>query len=561
MSVDEEESNDLIAECKSILADCTKLASGFLQRAQCYTQFGLCVSIKALNCSQPCVAPMLSCKVDALKDHSFVELIICSKNFITCAIKECAKEETDKYEPFALAIQNADLGEADNSIIDKIHECQEAHTKCAAGAHGIVPKMKCFLKFGGCLAKNVAGCVLPCIPKLAMCLVGAHGNPIKTLMCATSFVGCAKQACGAQDVLAITDVSIKCHEEDPSYCARNMHLCKADGFVEMMKRVCPIHCGYCTPQEEADFTPFEMAVKYSDVGEVDNGVIDIIKKCKDANTKCLQEAGHGIVGKMKCFLQFGGCLAKGLGGCIGPCVPQMAMCVVAAHGNPIQMFLCATKFVNCAKEKCGGAQKVIDEYYPYEIAVQTATIDLTDNSILGPIQECQDAHHECVAAAKDVGSKAKCFMKFGLCVAKKLVGCTKECMPNMAICLLGAHGNPMKTIACAVNFIRCAKAHCQEDVGAVVTSTAIANNDAVEKMKQCKIANDKCLEGGASIQHKAICYMSYGVCIGKDLAECSAPCLPASAWCMMKASGSYMKMFGCATTFVTCARNQCLKDF
>ena len=60
-------------------------------------------------------------------------------------------------------------------------------------------------------------------------------------------------------------------------------------------------------------------------------------------------------------------------------------------------------------------------------------------------------------------------------------------MPGMAICLSGADGDPMKTIACIENFVKCAKDKClHEEVPEVPTVdvTAIANNDAWEKMKQ-----------------------------------------------------------------------------
>ena len=42
--------------------------------------------------------------------------------------------------------------------------------------------------------------------------------------------------------LAVAD---DCYESRPEYCAKNTHLCKAPGFEDLMKKMCPRHCGYC----------------------------------------------------------------------------------------------------------------------------------------------------------------------------------------------------------------------------------------------------------------------------------------------------------------------------
>merc|ERR1712042_250889 len=75
----------------------------------------------------------------------------------------------------------------------------------------------------------------------------------------------------------------------------------------------------------------------------------------------------------------------------------------------------------------------------------------------------------------------------------------------------------------------------------------------------CTEANDKCIAQADGIKAKALCYMSYGVCIGKNLAECAGPCLPQSAWCMMGARGNWEAMLACGMQFVNCARKECMK--
>ena len=49
----------------------------------------------------------------------------------------------------------------------------------------------------------------------------------------------------------------------------------------------------------------------------------------------------------------------------------------------------------------------------------------------------------------------------------------------MAICLMGAHGNPLKTFQCAMEFVACAKSKC--DVAAV------SNGDGFEELKKVGI--------------------------------------------------------------------------
>jgi coenzyme F420-reducing hydrogenase gamma subunit len=122
--------------------------------------------------------------------------------------------------------------------------------------------------------------------------------------------------------------------------------------------------------------------------------------------------------------------------------------------------------------------------------------------------------------------------------------------------MMGAAGDPMKTLKCAFGFIACAKEKCNvaEEI------TAVANDDIIEKLKECKEANDKCMAGALSMKDKATCYMGYGMCIGKDLAACAGPCLPQSAWCMMGARGNWKAMMACGMQFVNCARKECMKN-
>jgi len=319
--------------------------------------------------------------------------------------------------------------------------------------------------------------------------MGAAGNPVKMMQCAMEFVGCAKEKCNTvEEVTAISN----------------------------------------------------------------NDVIEKLKKCKEANDKCMTGA-VSIKDKATCYLKYGACIGRDLAPCAGPCLPSTAVCMLAAGGNWGKMLACGVQFVACAKISCS---REPEAYEPFALVIESAHLLETDNGIVEIIKQCQDEARQCKAEAHGPIGIAKCFVKFGLCLATKLGGCASQCLPNMAMCMMGAAGNPIKTLQCAMEFVACAKEKCNvaEEI------TAVSNGDIIEKFKVCKEANDKCMSQADGIKAKALCYMSYGVCIGKDLAQCAGPCLPQSAWCMMGARGNWKAMMACGVQFVSCARKECLKN-
>merc|ERR1711962_1093841 len=149
-----------------------------------------------------------------------------------------------------------------------------------------------------------------------------------------------------------------------------------------------------------------------------------------------------------------------------------------------------------------------DFYKPFAIAVQNADVGVIDNGAIEIIKECRSEEFACIkASGRNPIAMAKCFLKFGVCVAKGLSGCAKECLPNMVICLMRAHGNPMETLQWAMSFVSCAKDKCNS----VEEVTAVSNGDIVEKWKQCEGEREKCMESADSIKGKAICYMNAGI--------------------------------------------------
>merc|ERR1711872_424002 len=77
-------------------------------------------------------------------------------------------------------------------------------------------------------------------PKPKYCAANGH------LCKAAGFVDFMKKMCPRHCGYCDGDVlKIDCNEPRPEYCAANVHLCKAAGFVDFMKKMCPRHCGYC----------------------------------------------------------------------------------------------------------------------------------------------------------------------------------------------------------------------------------------------------------------------------------------------------------------------------
>merc|ERR1719334_1381453 len=679
--------NDCIAEGK----ECLSKSTGIL-KLQCIVKMAICVGGETAKCAHKCEPPAVTCLMEAVMGGHLADVPKCFAGFMKCA-QDCAAEteEIDFFEVYEVAIQNAHVGEVDNGIIEIIKQCQDESRQCIAEAHGAIGKAKCFVKFGLCLATKLGGCATQCLPNMAMCMMGAAGDPMKMLKCAMDFVGCAKEKCNTvEEVTAISNNDVI---EKLKKCKETNDKCMADADSIKDKAACYLKYGECIAKdlapcagpclpstavcmlaatgnwgkmltcaiqfvgcakiscsrEEDAFEPFTFAIETAHLLETDNGIIDIIKQCQDESRQCIAEA-HGAIGKAKCFVKFGLCLGTKLGGCASQCLPNMAMCMMGAAGNPMKTLQCVFGFIACAKEKCNAVEEVTavsnddiieklkackeandkcmagatsikekatcymgyglcigkdlaacagpclpqsawcmmgahgswkammacgmqfvncarkecmkndllieDGYEPFSLAVQNAAVGEIDNGVIDIIKECQAEEHECVGAATDAVEKAKCFAMFGLCLAKGLAGCAKQCLPNMAICLMSAHGNPLKTVQCAMEFVACAKSKCNtaEEI------TALSTGGIIEKLKECKEANERCLAGADGIKEKALCFLSYGVCIGKDLAACAGPCLPKSAWCMMGAHGNWRAMMACAVQFVNCAKTECMKN-
>ena len=81
-----------------------------------------------------------------------------------------------------------------------------------------------------------------------------------------------------------------------------------------------------------------------------NGIIDVIKKCKEDRDKCMSGLDPGDrEGHIKCLYNQVMCHARGLYKCAGPCIAPFFTCV-GMQWQRVQK--CAEKFLICAIQKC-----------------------------------------------------------------------------------------------------------------------------------------------------------------------------------------------------------------
>merc|ERR1712002_1413579 len=122
--------------------------------------------------------------------------------------------------------------------------------------------------------------------------------------------------------------------------------------------------------------------------------------------------------KATCYLGYAACIGRDLAPCAGPCLPSTAVCMLAAAGNWGKMLACGVQFVACAKISCSREDQ--DAFEPFALVIETADLLETDNGIIDVIKQCRDESKQCIAEAHSPIGKAKCFVKFGVCLATKL---------------------------------------------------------------------------------------------------------------------------------------------
>jgi len=186
----------ILEECKVTHTDCITSAHSHSEGIQCFIQLGLCIGRKVseAGCARKCVLPLIMCRISA--GHSWHAILTCGKNFLHCALGGCKESPSvnsisfeDEFSPYELAVSTMD----DNSV--DITVCKAELGKCVSTTVGIVGKVKCFVKMGKCIGKELIGCSANCIAKFMLCKYEAGGHWIKTAICATNFLSCSINGC------------------------------------------------------------------------------------------------------------------------------------------------------------------------------------------------------------------------------------------------------------------------------------------------------------------------------------------------------------------------------
>jgi len=485
---------------------------------------------------------------------------------------------------------------------EKLADCVAAVKSCLTDSEGFFGKIKCAAVFAKCVADDAAQCGLKCTPPFVECVRDAGFDLGKVTGCLTSMISCV-ESCQediiVEEALAVLQSTI----EDPekiSDCVTAVKSCITDASGILGKMLCLGTFARCIGTEAAAcgqkcIPPLVECIRdagfsIGKITECVQNVIACVNECKEeliedaideainayheiiadpesvqdcisAEAQCMSGA-DGYLAKIRCLAALAACIGKEAQECGAKCLPPFVECIRDAGLDITKVTACGASMITCVKECVGGikALAVAEPYAPYQMAVDFAVYEETDNGIIEVIKECQVGHAKCMSEAGTIGDKAKCFLQFGWCIARKVAGCSKSCIPGMAICLMGAHGDPIKTFLCATNFIRCVKHECNTPAypDNPVLAMAETNEDIHKILSECSDANTKCMAAAQpGVKGKALCYVKYGYCIATGLAKCSAGCLPRFAICSMRSTGNWMALLHCGMDFVKCARESC----
>merc|ERR1712002_150093 len=497
--------------CQELYQECSAAASGIVQRGQCVVQLGLCLAAKLVTCSKDCIAPMLLCKAKAL--GSFQKLLQCNIAFVKCAIGGCTNATAeDDYSPYETAIT---LLEEKYGIAD---ECKTMHQACMGAATTIRERVKCFIQLGVCVGAKVVGCSKTCIMPLIQCKLSAGHDWPAVFQCCKDFIQCAIGGC------------------------------KGGGPVAAL-----------------EFSPDEVAVEMYFPKSAELGIAD---ECRDMHRQCISLARNPIQ-RIKCLAQLGLCLGARIVGCSKDCIAPLIQCKIGAIGSWIGTFKCCADFIKCAIGGCSGGggppprppgELLVgdQDFSPYEMAIATLYED-PSYTLTEHFKQCKATNDECVGnAGGNMKEKVKCFLAFGFCIGKEVVGCAAHCLPPLVMCEIGAKGSWVKTFMCASQFAMCAKRGCIDPKATLDTVPLISNNGTEKGVpKACKDANEECLKGGKGIMHQLFCATREVSCISKAKPECNQQCLVSMVQCTAGAFGDLEKTVGCFQGYAKCAEEKC----
>jgi len=215
------------------------------------------------------------------------------------------------------------------------------------------------------------------------------------------------------------------------------------------------------------------------VDEVNEGIIQIIKECHQEKVQCLADA-HDWKSKVNCFKMFGKCFAVKAGVCAMECVLHYKICIADAGPHPITWTKCLWTMGKCLIRQCNAITPASND--EIEALGDTGlSIENADNGIIEIIKECHEAKMQCLAEAPDLKSKALCFLKFGGCFAAKAGACALQCLPDFGTCMLESISSPVEMAKCGFTLASCLIKDCS---AAVEETTPVSNDYIIEKFRQ-----------------------------------------------------------------------------
>jgi len=247
-------------------------------------------------------------------------------------------------------------------------------------------------------------------------------------------------------------------------------------------------------------------------------------------------------------------------GCSKDCVAPLVKCKMGAIGQLWPTITCFKQFIECAIGGCSKpttAQALMSNAVPKNDVIKTVA------------DACNNLYSICYKLAFTPIQKLTCFNLHLACMGIKAVGCSKDCVAPLVKCKMGAIGQLWPTITCFKDFIQCAIGGCSKPSNPPETAltTLLAKPDfamfAADQENSISIM--KCVtpfmacakEAGFQSGPLMECTARFGVCMGKEVIECAAHCIPDVGLCALDARSDWIKISLCGVKYLYCVKKAC----
>merc|ERR1712002_34261 len=174
---------------------------------------------------------------------------------------------------------------------------------------------------------------------------------------------------------------------------------------------------------------------------------------------------------------------------------------------------------------------------------------------------CQELYQECSAAASGIVQRGQCVVQLGLCLAAKLVTCSKDCIAPMLLCKAKALGSFQKLLQCNIAFVKCAIGGCtnataEDDYSPYETAITLLE-EKYGIADECKTMHQACMGAATTIRERVKCFIQLGVCVGAKVVGCSKTCIMPLIQCKLSAGHDWPAVFQCCKDFIQRAIGGC----